>query len=275
MSSLVRAHDMNTSHGRISVLDSATGRLPLLLLHANSLCKEVFLPLIDAFSGRYRMVAIDLPGHGHSSDAHDPRRTYSLAGYADCATEVLAGLGIERAAVLGWSLGGHVAFEMTTRYSGLSGVMAICAPPFERRADGSMAGFLPHPKLGLSGAPALSDAEIDEFVGLVSDYVVPPEPFWRWSVARTDGRARQYMFESILVPGYEGQRALAEACRVPLSMVVGGDDAFVDTAYLAGLDCPSLWMESVQIIDGQRHAPHIHAPERFNPLLARFLDSLG
>lgn len=264
---------LDTSHGVVSVLDTQDGVSALLLIHANSLCKEAFLPLVEAFAGRYRLIAMDLPGHGDSSNAADPRRTYALPGYADCAVEVLNALEVSRAAVLGWSLGGNVAFEMTGRYPGLTGVMAVCASPFGRDADGALQGFLSHPKLSLSGASELTEAEIDEFVTLVTDYDAPPEPFWRESVARTDPRARQYMFEAILA-GY-AQRQLAEDCKVPLALVVGGDDAFVDIGYLRNLRCPNLWSGAVQVLDGLGHAPHIHAPDRFNPLLDRFLRDLG
>jgi pimeloyl-ACP methyl ester carboxylesterase len=268
------ARTIKTSHGNMSVIDTRDGGPTLLLIHANSLCKEVYLPLIEALAGRYRLIAIDLPGHGHSADAVNPRRTYSLAGYADCAAEVLDALEVARAAVLGWSLGGNVAFEMTRRYPGLTGAMAICASPFARDPNGGLEGFLPNPRLGLSGAAELTEAEIDEFVTLVSDFDVPPEPFWRAAVARTDPRARQFMFEAVLADA-DGQRQLAEDCKVPLALVVGGDDAFVDIAYLRRLRCANLWSGSVQVLDGLGHAPHIHAPERFNPLLGRFLEDLG
>lgn len=264
---------VETSHGVVSVLDTRDGASTLLLIHANSLCKEVFLPLAGALAGRYRLIAIDLPGHGSSPNAADPRRTYALPGYADCAAEVLGALGVARAAVLGWSLGGNIAFEMTARYPGLTGVMAICASPFAPHPGGGLQGFLPNPRLSLSGASELTEAEVDEFVSLVSDYDVPPEAFWRESVVRTDPRARQYMFEAVLA-GYS-QRQLAEDCRVPLAMVVGGNDAFVDVAYLRNLRCPRLWSGTVQVLDGLGHAPHIHAPDRFNPLLEKFLGDLA
>lgn len=182
---------------------------------------------------------------------------------------MLANLRIDRAAVLGWSLGGNVAFDMIA--PGISGVMAICASPVGRHADGGLQGYLPHPKIYLAGAPELSEAETDAVLTLVTDYAVSPEPFWRESVGRTDGRARQQMFAAMLAPDYPGQRELVENSRVPVALVVGGDDGFVDSAYLSSLKCANLWSGAVVVFDGLGHAPHLHAPDRFVPVLEAFL----
>jgi pimeloyl-ACP methyl ester carboxylesterase len=260
-----------TSHGTISVTTTVGEGAPLLLIHANSLCKECFGHQIETFAGVRRLIAIDLPGHGASSDALDPRRTYSLAGYADCAAEVLQKIRVDSAAVVGWSVGGHVGLEMTVRYPGLLGLMAIGTPPFTRVGD-RLEGFRPHPRLAISGAGALSASEVKEFVTLVGDYYESDaEPFWYAAVARTHPIARQYMIEALLKDEPRRQRELAENCRVPLAMINGGADAFVDTDYVASLKYRNLWSGRTHVLDGCGHAPHVHAPHAFNQLLERFI----
>jgi pimeloyl-ACP methyl ester carboxylesterase len=60
------------------------------MLHGNSSCKEAFdRQLNGALGDEFRLIAIDLPGHGASSDAADPNRTYSFPGYAEAAIAVL------------------------------------------------------------------------------------------------------------------------------------------------------------------------------------------
>src|SRR5206468_510625 len=78
---------------------------------------------------RYRMLAPDLPGHGDSSDAVDPVRSYSMPGYADAMVEVLSLMGIDKAIVFGWSLGGHNGLEMISRFPGLLALMITGTPP--------------------------------------------------------------------------------------------------------------------------------------------------
>ena len=84
----------DTSDGRIAFYDNRADGLALVMLHANSICKESFALQITAFGNTYRTIAIDLPGHGGSSDATDPRRSYSMTGYANAVSELLAGIGV-------------------------------------------------------------------------------------------------------------------------------------------------------------------------------------
>ena len=110
---------------------------------------------------------------------------------------------------------------------------------------------------------------------LASDCDSPPEPFWREAVARTHPIARQYLFEDVFLQEPARQRDLAEGCPVPLAIVNGGADPLVDLEYVASLNYRNLWSGQMQVFEGLGHAPHLHAPDRFNALLERFLAYLG
>ena len=76
-------HELSTSHGSIVVEEAGDGDLPVLLIHGNSLSREVFRKQLGgALSRKYRLVAFDLPGHGESGDALDASRTYTRPGLA-------------------------------------------------------------------------------------------------------------------------------------------------------------------------------------------------
>ena len=79
-----------------------------------SACKEAFENQFAHFRDRHRIVAFDLQGHG-ASDNGDPENTYNVIAYADIAQAILDHLGIEKPFVVGWSLGGYNALELTSR----------------------------------------------------------------------------------------------------------------------------------------------------------------
>ncbi len=266
---------VGTSHGDIALHDTGGAGAPVVFLHGNSLCKEVFKPQIAALGSQCRAITVDLPGHGASSDAIDPSRTYSLGGYAHCVGEVLAAMGITDAAVVGWSLGGHIGLELTDSFAGLLGLMAITTPPFERLDDGTVAGFQPHPKLGMSGQREFSADEAREFASLISDHDSPAADPWENAVVRTDGRARSTLFESLAAMPPRRQRELAEQCPVPIAMIVGSDEQFADPDYIVSVDYRTLWSGEVQLFEGCGHAPQIHAADQFNDILKRFLTDVG
>ena len=121
---------IRTTHADIAISETGGTGLPVLLIHGNSGCKEVFSKQLESDLGdRFRMIAMDLPGHGDSSPAIVPENTYSWLGYADCAIQVLKAMGVKQAAVYGWSLGGQAAIEMLPGYDGMAGLMITGAPP--------------------------------------------------------------------------------------------------------------------------------------------------
>jgi pimeloyl-ACP methyl ester carboxylesterase len=111
---------VETSHGSLAVEECGHGEIPLVMIHGNSYSRGVFRhQLHSSLSANHRLIAFDLPGHGESSNAPDPERTYTLQGCADAATELLGKLGVTNAIVLGWSMGGNIGIEMIPRFAGL------------------------------------------------------------------------------------------------------------------------------------------------------------
>lgn len=81
----------------------------LTLLHGFTRDVREWEPLLPAWTG-FRLVRIDLIGHGRSDSPPDASR-YTMAHAADDLAAVLDGLGIGRTALLGYSLGGRVALH--------------------------------------------------------------------------------------------------------------------------------------------------------------------
>jgi pimeloyl-ACP methyl ester carboxylesterase len=269
---LAARHMLETSHAAVAVAESAGSGPAVLLIHGNSSCKEVFRHQIEGeIEQTYRLIAIDLPGHGKSSDARNPRRSYCMPGYADMATEVLDRLGVTRFAVLGWSLGGHIGIEMFARNEGMAGLLATGTPPVANSQELLAAGFRPSEHMGLAAKRDLTPAEIEAYAHHTCGVDAPFEPFLLDAVRRTDGRARELMFTAFLAGWGADQLRIVETCDRPLAIVSGGDEPFVNNEYLQVIKYARLWDRQVHILDRLGHAPFWEAPTRFNPLFGRFL----
>ena len=88
---------------------------PLLLLHGFTGSVETWSPLRPELETEYRVVAIDLPGHGRSSSPPDPGR-YSLRRFASDLVRVLDEIGVGRATVIGYSMGGRAALHLAAAH---------------------------------------------------------------------------------------------------------------------------------------------------------------
>ena len=258
----------------MAISETAGKGVPVLLIHGNSLSKDVFRKQMESELGdTFHLIAVDLPGHGASSDAFDPQRTYSMPGYADAIVEVMAALAIERAVVYGWSLGGHVAVELLPRFPGLVGVMISGAPPVGRTPQEIQAGFRPDPNAPLVGKPDLSEQEVEIFArAALGDDAA--DPVLRQAIVRTDGRARALMVANLFTGQASDQRALVESTDVPIAVVNGADDPVVDTGYLEAIAWGNLWDKHCYILRNAGHAPFLQVPDVFNPIFARFVHDM-
>lgn len=115
-----------TSRADIAVRQSGGPGMSVLLLHAPASSKDMFDGLFqNEIANDYRLIAIDLPGHGASGEAHDPASAYTTEGYADSALETLERLGVERAFVVDASEDGWIGRELATIFPGLLGLAVL------------------------------------------------------------------------------------------------------------------------------------------------------
>lgn len=270
----MKTHQIETSHAAITVSDSEGSGPPLLMIHGNSSCRQVFRNQLEGAIGKaFRCIAMDLPGHGESGDAIDPERTYWMPGYADTAIEVMKALEIPSYAVLGWSLGGHIGLEMLARTDAVTRLMISGTPPIEPKEESIALGFRPSAHMHLAGQEVFSEQDVSDYAHSTCGENAPFEPFLLDCVARTDGRARLLMFSRILAPEAADQKAMAVHSAVPLAIVNGEEDVFVNNDYIAGLPYENLWEDTVYRLDGIGHAPFWEAPDLFDPYLKRFMDA--
>ena len=130
---------------------------PVVVLHGLGLSRQVFAPVLPALAAGFRVVRLDLRGHG-ASPAPDPPEPYS--DHEDvCAT--LDALGLERVDVVGLSLGGSVAVDLALAHPSRVRRLALLAPALSGWAwsDAWVAAFRTVRAVGrLSGAKAALEA---------------------------------------------------------------------------------------------------------------------
>ena len=85
----------------------------LLLIHGIGDSSATWVDLIPGLARRYTVIAPDLLGHGASDK---PRADYSVAAYANGMRDLLGVLGIDRATLVGHSLGGGVAMQFAYQF---------------------------------------------------------------------------------------------------------------------------------------------------------------
>src|SRR5262245_6226700 len=86
---------------------------PLLLLHGGLGSIDMFGPLLPKLAAKRKVIAVDLQGHGRTELGTRP---LSLIDMGDDMAAIVEGLGFKQVDVLGYSLGGGVAFRCAVQH---------------------------------------------------------------------------------------------------------------------------------------------------------------
>ncbi|MGE3275929.1 MAG: alpha/beta fold hydrolase [Vicinamibacterales bacterium] len=240
----------------------ADGRV-LLLLHGYTDSAASWARVMPMLPQAYRVIAIDQRGHGHSDR---PRDGYSMPQMARDAVQLLDALGIERAVVVGHSMGSLIARQI-----------AVLAP---ERVD----------RLVLVGtAERVDPAGVEELVTAVraledpidrafieafqASTVVDPVPTWFDDLIIADNQLVPARVWQAAVDGILATDASADPTQVRVpTLVVGGDkDAFFSEQSQRAL-AARIPGARVAISRGIGHAPHWEEPEVFVRTLLAFLE---
>lgn len=260
---------IRTQAGVIRISESDGRGLPILLIHGSGASRAVFArQFASPLSRSHRLLALDLPGHGESSDATDPAEDYTIPALARTVGEVLVARDIERAVVFGWSLGGHVGIELMATNRVVEGLMVTGAPPIPPGPLGMLRGFQANLDLLLATKEQFTEREALRFYDLC--YHGRGEGHFLEAIRRADGRIRSAVSRSLMHGDGVDQRRAVENAPVPVAMVNGEDDTVARLSYISALDYKTLWRSSCHVIANAGHAPFWDEPEIFNRLLGEF-----
>jgi len=144
----LRFDSVATGAGRISTVSAGAGP-PVICIHGLGGTKSSFLSTISALADRHRVIAVDLPGFGESEKPLTA--AYNAPYFAESVTLLMDALGIERAHLVGNSMGGRVAIEAGLTHHDRVQRIALLAPAMawlkERRWRWLLSA--PVPRLGL------------------------------------------------------------------------------------------------------------------------------
>lgn len=214
-----REIELPTAEGTTFVLASGPETAPpVVLLHGAQANSAAWLPDVALWSSRFRLYAVDMIGEaGFSAETRPPLDGDSHARWLD---EVFAGLGLDRAALVGTSLGGWLALDHAARRPSRVAALALICPAGIGRQKNFLLAVAPYLLLGAWGRRKI----VEKVFG------PPPEPL------PADLQAISGLMETIgrtirprnlKIPRLDD--AALGALAMPLLAIVGGRDALIDS----------------------------------------------
>jgi pimeloyl-ACP methyl ester carboxylesterase len=242
----------------------------IVFIHGNSSSSKTFHKQLtdNNLYCDYKLVALDLPGFGCSELASD--FSGGIAEVAVIVANFLQQKGYDDGIIVGWSLGGNLAFEMSANLPNAKGYFLYGAPPLGSPADMATA-FLPNPVASYGFTKDLTSDQMDEYVASFFLPGTTEAPFYfRDDIRVANGLMRQILGASIAGGLFFNEITIVENMTVPLAILQGEEDQLVNGAYYSTLTMPTLWKNKVFVIDDSGHAIHYERSRKFSKLLKRF-----
>ncbi len=235
----------------------------VLFVHGNGPNCRQFAPQFERFGDRYRLIAPSLRGHGRSDLPATPSvADFTIARLAADVVAVLDHLEVDRAHLVGNSLGGLIGFELATTVPERLATLTTYGTTAQLRSGAALVWTLRATTrvLGAKGAGRLgamsaSDREVGRTIAAL--------------MAEADPRALGFVFQNIA--NYDYTRALRDST-VPWLLLRGSLDRSINRSLgstldvIEGRDCA--WLID---LDGAGHFANLEQPRAFDTALERFL----
>lgn len=239
---------------------------PVVFIHGLGGDHTFWLYQVPAFCARFPLLSVDLRGHGQSTK---PDRDFGIAELAQDVARLLRGLGVERAHVIGLSLGGVVAQQFALDYplAVASLVLAdtFCAtPPEYTDAVRAALQFIEDNDMPLVAKARITSAFSDAVDPVMRDYFID-------RVARNDKAS--YVRAARAVMGFSEATRLHEVA-APTLVVVGDLDRVTPPALSEDLAAHIVGARLARIADCG-HISNLEQPVEFNRVVVEFLDSVS
>lgn len=280
---LLRLHDVVAGKARISTLSSGSGPETVVLIHGLGGNKTSFFETVSALTPHYRVHAIDLPGFGSSSKPL--RADYDAAWFARAVVRFLDAEGVERAHLVGNSLGGRVALEVGLNDPERVASLSLLAPslawrrwrglvPLVKLLPPELAAF-PHTltttlvrrqfwSMFASPErlhPSVADVAVEEFTRTYRDHAA--------RVAFSKSARHIFLEDS---DGPDGFWSRLPSLEPPAMFVWGDQDPLVPLAFCTHV-AEALPQARQVVLNDCGHVPQVELPEHANGVIDDFIAS--
>lgn len=240
--------------------------MAVVLLHGFPFTSELWQPQVRDLSRRYRVIAPDLRGFGHTGLSGP----YSINRLADDVAELLAALGFERVVLGGLSMGGYVAFAFARRHAGrLLGLILSDTRPDADSGETKEKRVQMAELAMRAGSRAVADEMLP---GLLSPTTRAKKPeitaALRAMISSVEPEA--IAAAQTAMAGRDDLRSLLPAIDVPVLVTGGIEDSLTPASEMKewAIEIPAA---RSAFIEGAGHVANLERPGAFNGLVAEFL----
>jgi len=236
---------------------------PLVFVHGFTTTSEFWREQAEEFSKAYRVIRINLPGHGASPAPTS--RSYCLEDFVEDVARVFRELSIEKAVLIGLSMGGIVAQKFALKYPHLLKALVL--------VDTTSHGIGPDATAVLANADKRGFKKAVEDLSDISFSSSASPALLEW--------ARREVIQTPEFVARAADRSLHDAdtrgslsqIKVP-TLVIAGEEDRVTPPQESEVLAKGISDSTLALIPGAGHFSMLDNPVAFNRILRRFIDGL-
>ncbi|MCV2353740.1 alpha/beta fold hydrolase [Paucibacter sp. B2R-40] len=262
-------HVLELPFGRIAYLDNGElqAQQTLLLLHGAGTDKSTWLRWVKALGHQRRILAVDLPGHGDSTQ--DLTLSFDVPTQAQRMAAFIAALGLGSVCLVGSSMGGAIALRLTHQHPQLvKGLVLMGCLGAQTRPSWLLE------EMAKDGSNAMLDIQSPaDYRRMLAVAMVKPIyiPAFMLNLLLEDKKRRAKIERKVLadIEHSFDQRDVLTRIRVPCLIIWGREDCVVH------VDDADLLHQSIQgsskiVLDKVGHVPMVERPQQVAKLCRAF-----
>lgn len=224
----------------------------IVLLHPIGLQAAFWEPVAERLDSAFRILSIDLPGHG---DSDVPPGPFTLDDAAAAVVELLRAVGQAPAVVGGCSMGGMVAQAIALRASDVVRGLVLANTAHTFSPEGRV-GMEQRARAALGGMPAVLRTTLDrwfdpavqaresELIARVAGWLLHGDPVvhaWSWrAIGGLDhgARLKEIATPTLILTGAHDRSIPASVADAMMGLLPNGRHQDVDAGHLAPIERP-------------------------------------
>lgn len=204
---------VNTSYGETFIIGMGKKELPpLVLLHGSGMNSAMWIKEMDEYSQTHRVYAVDMPGEPGKSD--ERQLPFESDDFSNWLNEVFNALSIDRASIVGISLGAWLGTKFAIKYSDkVDKLVLLCPAGIGTQKKSFIFKFLFYSLLGEKGIDKL-------YYKINGDKPIPDIMLSYQKLI-----AKHFNFRRVIIPIFSDSEL--KNLTMPVALFVGGKDVML------------------------------------------------
>jgi pimeloyl-ACP methyl ester carboxylesterase len=242
---------------------------PIMLIMGSSSTMDMWSPrFLDNLSSKYKVIIFDNRGMGNTTA---PPGNFSIAQFANDTAGLMAALGIEKAHIMGWSMGSFVAQELAIRYPERVNKIILYAGDC-----GGKEAVMPSPQVlkdltNTSGSPEERGMRLFNLL-FPKDWLSKQPAFYKWfPLPKETSLPENMQRQAQAIATWPGACDRLGSIRSPALVVTGTKDVIAppENAFILAQRINVSWL--VQF-DGAGHGLMYQYPDRLAKIITDFIE---